>query len=93
MIKFALAAILIVPLAGSAAEDLPVVKPEQVGLSTERLGRIRDALEARIKRQELSGAVALVARHGKIAYFEVLGLMDVDKKKPMQRTRSFGWRQ
>jgi CubicO group peptidase (beta-lactamase class C family) len=77
---------LIVPL---TAQNLPVVKPESVGLSTERLARIREALEGRMKRQEISGAVALVARHGKVAYFETMGLADVEKNKPMRKDALF----
>ena len=59
--------------AAIAADPLPQARPEQVGLSSERLARIRDVLEADIKAGRIPGAVVLVMRHGKIAYFEAFG--------------------
>ncbi len=51
-------------------------KPEDVGLSSQRLQRIRDALQADIDKGLVPGAVALIARHGKIAFLESLGYRD-----------------
>ena len=51
-------------------------KPENVGMSSQRLQRIRDALQADIDKGVVPGAVALVARHGKIAFLEALGYRD-----------------
>lgn len=48
-------------------------KPENVGLSSQRLQRIRDALQADIDKGVVPGAVALIARRGKIAFLEALG--------------------
>jgi CubicO group peptidase (beta-lactamase class C family) len=58
------------------AESLPSATPEQVGLSAERLGRVGDALKAEIAKGKLPGAVVLVARKGRVAYFESFGLRD-----------------
>lgn len=58
------------------AESLPSATPEQVGLSAERLSRVGDALKAEIAKGKLPGAVALVARKGRVAYFESFGLRD-----------------
>ena len=60
----------------AAAQSLPTAKPEQVGLSSERLGRIGQALRAQIANGRFPGAVALVARKGRIAYFESFGQRD-----------------
>src|SRR5262245_2582689 len=51
-------------------------KPEAVGLSAARLARLTGALSADIERKLLPGAVALIARRGRIAYLETLGLRD-----------------
>src|SRR5262249_21722131 len=59
-----------------AAQDLPRAKPETVGLSSERLVRISRWLAGEIEQNKVPGAVVLVARHGKIAYFEALGKRD-----------------
>src|SRR5215470_17013585 len=43
------------------------------GVSAERLGRIRQALEPDIAQGKLPGAVVLVARRGTVVYWEALG--------------------
>jgi CubicO group peptidase (beta-lactamase class C family) len=59
------------------------VKPETVGLSEERLKRIHDTIQRHIDEKQITGAVTLVARKGKIAHLEAHGQMDVEAKKPM----------
>src|SRR5208283_401398 len=44
------------------AGGLPVGKPEEVGLSSERLRRIHESIQRHIDAGEISGAVTLVAR-------------------------------
>ena len=57
-------------------EPLAVAKPEQVGLSSARLERVGHGFEAQIGRGRFPGAVAMVVRKGKIAYFEAFGQRD-----------------
>jgi CubicO group peptidase (beta-lactamase class C family) len=64
-------------------------KPEEVGLSTERLSRIGDAVKRHIDAGSISGAVTLVTRNGRIAHFEAHGLMDIEGKRPMQKDAVF----
>src|SRR5207244_10584501 len=64
-------------------------KPEEVGLSSERLKRIHDLIERRIETRDISGAVTLVARKGKIAHLEAQGLMDIETNKPMAKDAIF----
>jgi CubicO group peptidase (beta-lactamase class C family) len=59
-------------------------KPEDAGLSSERLGRVRPLVERHIAAKDLSGAVTLVARRGKVVHFEAEGLADIEAHKPMQ---------
>jgi CubicO group peptidase (beta-lactamase class C family) len=59
--------------APAGAEALPSAKPEQVGFSPERLGRIGQVLKADVAKGQIPGAVALVARKGRVAYFEAVG--------------------
>ena len=68
----------------AAAETLPRAKPEEVGFSSDRLGRVTEMLRANIAAGEIPGAVLLIARHGKIAYFESLGTLDPKAKTPMR---------
>src|SRR5580658_6092003 len=63
------------------AAGLPMAsRPEEVGLSSQRLRRISDELNADAEQGKLPGAVALVARRGKVAYFEAVGVADPDKR-------------
>jgi len=57
--------------------------PQDVGLSSERLERIGATIQRSIDEGRIAGAVSLVARHGKIAYFKAFGMADRDAKKPM----------
>ena len=52
----------------AASASSPTVKPEDVGLSSERLQRITQMIERRIAAGELAGAVTVVARKGKVAH-------------------------
>ncbi len=75
----------LIAVAASAlgAARLPSVKPEQAGVSTERLARIGADTRRYIDRQEIAGAVTLVARRGRIVHLEAHGMTDVASKKPM----------
>jgi CubicO group peptidase (beta-lactamase class C family) len=64
-------------------------KAEDVGMSTERLGRIREAVQRQIDAGAVPGVVTLVARRGKIVHFEAHGLNDVEAKKPMPKDAIF----
>ena len=87
----ALGLVAIVALMGLplAAGTVPVGKPEDVGLSSERLKRIGEAVQRHMEAGNVSGAVTLVARKGRIAHFEARGLMDIASKKPMAKDGLF----
>jgi CubicO group peptidase (beta-lactamase class C family) len=74
-----LLATLVWPL-GAAA---PLAKPEDVGMSSDRLHRIHELVQRHIDARSFSGAVTLVARNGRVAHLEAHGLMDIESKKPM----------
>jgi CubicO group peptidase (beta-lactamase class C family) len=61
----------------------PAAKPEDVGLSSERLHRIHELVQRHVDAKSFSGAVTLVARNGRVAHLEGHGLMDIESKKPM----------
>ena len=71
------------------AGSVMTAKPEDVGLSSERLARIHEAVQRHIDAGSLSGAVTLVARHGKIAHLEAHGLMDIESKRAMPKDGVF----
>jgi CubicO group peptidase (beta-lactamase class C family) len=78
--------LIVVPL---MAASIPVGKPEQVGLSTERLHRIAEMVQSYIDLHEVSGAVTMVARRGHIAHFEAQGMMDLASGKSMPKDGLF----
>ena len=63
--------------------------PEAVGMSSERLERIRAGMQRHIEAGDIQGAVTAVARRGKLVHFEAHGLMDVDSGRPMERYAIF----
>jgi CubicO group peptidase (beta-lactamase class C family) len=75
-----------IAIASARAEmPLPMAStPEEVGLSSERLARIEAVTEEHIKSGELPGAVMLLARHGRIAWFRTLGYRDREHGDPMR---------
>ena len=76
-------AFLLVLTVSAFSHELPMVEPEAVGLSTERLSRIDRVMETHIAEQKIAGGVTLLARHGKIAHLRTYGMMDVEAGKPM----------
>ena len=87
--QFAVAVLLWFVAVAVIAADLPRAKPESVGLSSERLDNIRKVLGAKVDAGEIPGYVALVARRGKVAYFEAYGVQDPNTRKPMTRESIF----
>ncbi|MDE0684823.1 MAG: serine hydrolase [Candidatus Poribacteria bacterium] len=71
------------------SHELPMVEPEAVGLSTERLSRIDKIMEKHIAQQKIAGGVIVIARYGKIAYLGAHGMMDVEAEKPMMSDTIF----
>jgi len=71
------------------AATIQETKPESVGLSGERLQRIRETIQRHMDARQIAGAVTLVARKGHIAHLEAQGLMDLDSKKPMTKDSIF----
>lgn len=79
----------IVPGWTAWAQSLPTARPEQVGISSERLERVSRALRGEIEAGKIPGAVALVARKGRVVYFESFGLRDKASGDPMAKDAIF----
>lgn len=65
------------------AQGLPRAQPEEVGLSGAALQQITPALQAYVDSGKLAGVVAVVARHGKLAYVASLGMMNLEEGRAM----------
>ena len=57
----------------AVADNLPLEKPENVGVSTDRLQRLNNAMQRYIDKDLLAGTVTLVARKGKVVHLESQG--------------------
>ena len=71
------------------AADLPTAVPEDLGFSSERLARIKPVIQREIDKGQYPGAVMLVARRGKVVYFESVGLRDALIGAPMANDALF----
>ena len=65
------------------AAELPRATPESVGVSGEKLQAVTALLRQFVADRKISGAVAAVARKGKLIYLEPVGLQNVESKAPM----------
>lgn len=75
----------------SIKKSPPLVEgtPESVGISSERLERITTMLEKAVSNGDVPGAVALVARNGKIVYYKAFGKSDNEAGKDLKRDDIF----
>jgi CubicO group peptidase (beta-lactamase class C family) len=71
-------------------QSLPVVKrPEDLGISTQRLERVRRQMQADVESARIPGAVLLIARHGKIAQLDAVGFQERKSQTPMKTDSIF----
>jgi CubicO group peptidase (beta-lactamase class C family) len=81
-------------LSQSAAADpasprLSSTQAAHVGMSADRLNRLTDTFEARVKAGEAAGYVLLVARHGRVVYQHSFGVQALDSRQPMRADTLF----
>ena len=76
-------------LAGCATDLQQASSPESIGLSSDRLKDVANAFRAGVDKKEIPGAVVLIARHGRIGYFEAFGYRDRETGAPMSRDAIF----
>src|SRR5271165_1171608 len=68
---------------------LPMTTPEDVGLSSSALARLAQVLSGEVAKGRLPGVVALVARRGRVAFFESYGRRDPAGDAPMRTDAIF----
>ncbi len=84
-----------VALAGAAVvqaaspDPLPRARPEDVGMSAQRLATLTPVLKSYVDSRQLAGSVALVARRGKLVYYEAFGQQDREARSPMHTDSIF----
>ena len=73
----------------SVADTIAWAKPEDVGMSRDRLARLSDAIARDVEAGRYPGAVTLVARRGRVVHFKAHGRRDPAGDGPMERDAIF----
>ena len=73
----------------SIAQGLPEGDPQALGFSAARLQRVENLVTDAIEKNEIAGAVALIARHGSIAFLKPFGMADIDDDEAMETDTIF----
>ncbi|MCB1644018.1 MAG: beta-lactamase family protein [Pseudomonadales bacterium] len=66
------------------AADLRRAKPESVGMSSERLERIRPFMAKYVEEGKLAGVMTAVARKGKLVHLEKVGKLNIETGEPLK---------
>ncbi len=69
--------------------DLASATPESVGMSSERLERLDDAMQGLVDDGLLAGITTMISRHGKIAHFGTFGHQDIEAGAAMSEDTIF----
>ena len=71
------------------AQGLPRAQPEDVGLSRNELRRIDTQIRSWVDSGKLAGVIAVVVRHGKVAYLTSAGSLDSARQRPIAEDAVF----
>src|SRR5262245_4247678 len=81
--------LLVLLTTAAGAAELPTARPESVGMSSQRLGKLKSEMQGLVDRNQLPGVVTMVAKDGKVVEFEVAGKRDVESAAPLQKDSIF----
>ena len=85
-----LALVLLLPVAPHLAlSQTPIVSPESVGVSSQRLALVDSMLQQHVHDGRVPGLVAGVSRHGHLVFLKSYGWQDIENKSPMQEDSIF----
>lgn len=76
-------ALLLSTVLASTALAAPAATPEELGFSTERLGRLDAVIQDNVDQHKIAGAVMFIARDGQTAHLKAYGRQDIEGGKPM----------
>jgi CubicO group peptidase (beta-lactamase class C family) len=76
---------------GSSAQRglLPTATPESVGISSDRLRVVDGVMRKFVIDKKIAGGIVMIARGGKIAFFNTYGKMNLVTKRPMRQDAIF----
>lgn len=76
-------ALTVISVSAFAEQPTPVSQPDQLGFAVERLERVTSAFQGYVDSGQIPGAVVLIARQNKVAYFKTFGFRDREQKIAM----------
>ena len=76
--------------AARAFDTAPTSDPEALGFSSSRLARIAAWQQSQVDAGAFSGAVAAIARNGRVAYLRAVGFRDRSQTIPPRLMRPSG---
>jgi CubicO group peptidase (beta-lactamase class C family) len=65
------------------ADELPRATPRDVGMSAEKLARVRTLVQGAVDKKQTASVVVLIARYGKVPYLETFGKLNPSTGEPM----------
>ncbi len=89
LVAFASSILLAGVLAAARADELPMARPADVGLSAERLARLDAAMQAEVDAGRKAGIVALIARRGRVAHLKAFGMAERESNAAMRTDSLF----
>jgi CubicO group peptidase (beta-lactamase class C family) len=87
--RFVTLSVVILIAAGVSGQGIRSVAPNGTGLSSERLDRIGAVMNDHVAKGHIAGAIGLIARRGKVGYFETYGFQDKEAGAPMRKDTIF----
>jgi len=69
--------------------DTNAIDPVAAGMNPQKLAEIPARMKEFVAAGTISGIVTIVARHGKVAEFDAVGLRDIESNSPMQKDSLF----
>ncbi len=74
---------------GLSAQEIVLTKPEQLGMSSQRLAVLSETFQDYSDKGLLPGSMVLVARKGEIVYSKAFGYRDMESKDPLKENSIF----
>ncbi len=69
--------------------DTTLIDPAGAGMNPQKLAEIPARMREFVAAGTISGVVTILARHGKVAEFDAVGLRDIESNSPMQKDTLF----
>jgi CubicO group peptidase (beta-lactamase class C family) len=77
-------AVTVISVSAFAEPTKPLSPPDQIGFAADRLERLTSAFQSYVDSGQIPGAVVLIERHDKVAYFRAFGYQDREQKIAMK---------